>query len=1309
MHCTNTSISFSALVDRLAEYFAGAREEDVFVWLDIFAINQKEGRAMAELDDGRTLAETIETSSGCLVVLDAALLPVQRLWCLYEIGSCPEDKLELLAPAGMPDAAIAQARGRIDAESANCFSPADKEMIERHIQAQMGSLRELTERLQLRFTLTPLGYTADIHALNERRRNAPLKELDKYTRFAGAMPGLAAVICGGAGEGKSTIAAALSESCDASHFCKRSDVRRQDAARIAHSLAYQLALTRPAARRHILELSDGDLERARTDERVASDVLLAGALNALPGDEHAVLLIDALDEGANRLTNTAFNLLERLAKVAPERWSLLVTMRPESMGRLGRLFSAGNRIEVHPRDLRDVSGAEVDSDATTAGKGSSETVLLQLLRGALAGSGLGGAACESVDDAYRAFFDAASRNREEATLISVVTAAREPLSESHLEMLGLLGALHNLPGKGLLFERREYRVQMLHGSLGEWIRATGGAAATLVGHAALAANAAAQLADTYDASSPIDRYALEHGHEHLAEALRLAKEGGGAVEGSADAAKACALWRELLVARRPEHRAGEPRGVQVEWVATPACCTWLRNQAAAGRAKPLVSELLRLEEALRGSTVPAAAGLMALVRCVRAGWGRHVAPLHDDAVGGGSVRMAFSRFALNAPADSPLFDEAVVHGLCNTGQLTSRRLPPERGITALLFSIQTDMGEVSASAYSPDGRCVATGGADGSVRVLDAETGEQVIAMKNDDGAAHVRSVEWSPDGSRLASGGEDRTARIWDFETGTQLHVLSSSKGDVNEVRWSADGRMLAGACDSFARVWDADRGEEVCAFQVTTAAGSAEQINCVAWSPDGSQLATGSYDDMVRVWDAATGEQVHLLQGHEGNVTGVDWSACGRMLASCAEDQTVRVWDAQTGDAAGVLVGHAAPVSAVRWSPDSRRLASAGGDQIVRLWDVDEGKQIRAMKGGHTQWIDGVAWSPEGKRVTTAGRDGVVGIWDVTIDLTDASEETHAPEGHTASVRSVAWSPDGTALLSAGSDFHADDETLRVWDAVKGHCLRVLKGHEKGGYAGLMACTWSPDGTRLASASFDYSLRVWDACTGDCLHTFTTEEGLGMYSSSWSPDSHYIASGREDNTIHVWDARTGAHRLLSDGERGSCKECHTSDVVDAAWSPDGRLLATCSSDKTLRVWDVATSEHVRVLRAPGAPQPLYMAAWSPNGRWIAVAGGGDTIHVWNAEVTGADDGDEPVFKLKGSLGGGATHVAWSPDSARLAAAHQDTAVCVWHMETQALERTLYGHTAELCGVAWSPDGRSIVSGSADKSLRVWSELGLQ
>ena len=122
-----------------------------------------------------------------------------------------------------------------------------------------------------------------------------------------------------------------------------------------------------------------------------------------------------------------------------------------------------------------------------------------------------------------------------------------------------------------------------------------------------------------------------------------------------------------------------------------------------------------------------------------------------------------------------------------------------------------------------------------------------------------------------------------------------------------------------------------------------------------------------------------------------------------------------------------------------------------------------------------------------------------------------------------------------------------------------------------------------------------------------------------------------------------------------------------------------------------------------------MHLPLLSPNGRWIAVAGGGDTIHVWNAEVTGADDGDEPVFKLKGSLGGGATHVAWSPDSARLAAAHQDTAVCVWHMETQALERTLYGHTAELCGVAWSPDGRSIVSGSADKSLRVWSELGLQ
>ena len=201
---------FVDLVASVGAALAGAALDDTYVWLDIFAINQNDtggvSRAMQELDDGRTLARTVETARATLVVLDKErVIPLTRLWCLYEIGSTPPDKLELVTH-GFAERDVTQHIRNIDAETALCFSDDDKKMIHGEIVNKFGfgSLRRFTEELKLRFLLRPMGYKSDLDALKERgsTNTYRLDELRAHVRESG---GRVACVVGGPGQGKSSL------------------------------------------------------------------------------------------------------------------------------------------------------------------------------------------------------------------------------------------------------------------------------------------------------------------------------------------------------------------------------------------------------------------------------------------------------------------------------------------------------------------------------------------------------------------------------------------------------------------------------------------------------------------------------------------------------------------------------------------------------------------------------------------------------------------------------------------------------------------------------------------------------------------------------------------------------------------------------------------------------------------------------------------------------------------------------------------------------------------------------------------------
>jgi WD40 repeat protein len=304
-----------------------------------------------------------------------------------------------------------------------------------------------------------------------------------------------------------------------------------------------------------------------------------------------------------------------------------------------------------------------------------------------------------------------------------------------------------------------------------------------------------------------------------------------------------------------------------------------------------------------------------------------------------------------------------------------------------------------------------------------------------------------------------------------------------------------------------------------LVTYTGHLNTVTSVAWSPNGTRIASGSWDQTVQVWDATSGTHPLIYRGHTTNVNAVAWSPLhtSQRIASASGnnffkgDFVVLVWNPATGGHLLTYSGHTQPVHTAAWSPNGAHIASGGEDKTVQVWDASNGSPLLSYPR-HTDMISAVAWSPDGRRIASASNDFTVQVWDA---LTGTPIYTC---NHTSTVNAVIWSPDGKRIASAsGNIFLGSGFGIQVWNSATGVHLFTYRGHT----SPVSTLAWSPDGKRIASASagLEKTVRIWDATSGATLFTYRGHT-LGVNTVAWSPDGALIASGSLDGTVRVWSA---------------------------------------------------------------------------------------------------------------------------------------------------------------------------------------------
>jgi WD40 repeat protein len=608
-----------------------------------------------------------------------------------------------------------------------------------------------------------------------------------------------------------------------------------------------------------------------------------------------------------------------------------------------------------------------------------------------------------------------------------------------------------------------------------------------------------------------------------------------------------------------------------------------------------------------------------------------------------------------------------------------------------------------------------------------------------------VYAVAISQDGKYVATGSFDNTIKLWEAATGTEVKTFGGPQGHqkmVLSVAFSNDGTMIAsGSADNTLKVWDVPVSSPLRAL------AAADAVTAVALTADSTKLATGGHDGQVKIFNAADFKELFKLDGHQGPVRGVAFSANGQILASAGADKTLRFWNVANGQLIAAVGAHSGPVNAVLIHPNNAAAYSAGDDGLVKFWTLPPvpTKPLPA----HSAPITAMFLSPDGNQVLTASADKTV------RQTLTAGKELRTLTGPAAAVTSVTLNAAGN-FVAAGTA----DNRVFLWNAADGKpvtqvlahgsAVTGVSFHQQGtlltaGADGLvktwamppvptrslthpdaaLVCVPSADGKKLFTGSADKILRVWDLAKLTIERQYAGHTGP-VSAVAVSANGQLLASGSDDGSIRFWSQATGKEtdilqghpgtvtalalnpagtQLLSTGADGRVKLwqlplaapkalAHPDQVACLALSGDGNKIVTGGTDKIVRLWDIAKAAKERDF--PGATLPITSVALGADGKLLAAGSADKTLHLWTT-------GDAKALH-KITLPAVAQAVAVSPDGKTVAAGLSDNSIKLLEPLKGKELKALTGHKGAVTALAYSPKSDLLFSASADKTVQAWA-----
>ena len=510
-------------------------------------------------------------------------------------------------------------------------------------------------------------------------------------------------------------------------------------------------------------------------------------------------------------------------------------------------------------------------------------------------------------------------------------------------------------------------------------------------------------------------------------------------------------------------------------------------------------------------------------------------------------------------------------------------------------------------------------------------------------------------------------------------LAILHGHSDTVNAVAFSPNGTILAsGSSDATIRLWRVTSHTQI--GRSLTGTGTTGVVG-VAFSPDGRTLASaGGFDRTLRLWSVSGERELARWRVDGVYAYAVAFSRNGRMVASAGYRTHVALWDVATHRLVATMPCRCRAQAAVAFSPDGRLLASGGYDGRIHIFDVATHREVASIAAGDGT-IYTVAFSRDSRMVAFGGTGGTIGLADVAHPRRPVVRLI----GDRGPVTSVAFGT-GDALASASTD-----ATVRLWDTRSRRTVITYTGH-----AGtVLGVAVSPDGRTVASAGTDGTIRLWPARDPHRLgQPLPGQAGIAT-SVAASSDGTLLAAGSNDGAVRVWSARTG--ELLR-----TLRASPRSQILSVAFGARD-LLAAGVRHGSVRLWRAAAGAPAILGSGSG---PVASVAFSPNGRTLAAVHATGRLTFWDP-MTSQRLGTLPTGQIDIHA------VAFSRDGQTVATAGvekpadgrgQRFTIRLWNAKTHKLTGTLTGAKGPIDAIAFAPNGTTLASGGDDKVIRLWN-----